>query len=103
MPPRAAAATGIVFSALMIASLGIICLADPADPTIPSIWLTNYNGRAQLDFALNLVPFAGVAFLWFIGVLRNRIGASEDQFFAAVSRGSGLLSVGPCLPQRPPP
>jgi len=37
--------------------------------------------------------FAGVAFLWFIGVLRNRLGALEDQFFATVFFGSGLLFV----------
>jgi hypothetical protein len=31
--------------------------------------------------ALNLVPFAGIAFLWFIGVIRDRIGEREDRFF----------------------
>jgi hypothetical protein len=43
--------------------------------------------------ALNLVPFAGIAFLWFIGVLRDRIGEREDRFFATVFLGSGLLFV----------
>jgi hypothetical protein len=33
---------------------------------------------------LNLIPFAGIAFLWFIGVIRDRIGAHEDRFFATV-------------------
>ena len=37
------------------------------------------------------MPFAGIAFLWFIGVLRDRIGAYEDRFFATVFLGSGLL------------
>ena len=41
--------------------------------------------------ALNLVPFAGVAFLWFIGVLRDRLGELEDRFFATVFLGSALL------------
>jgi hypothetical protein len=41
--------------------------------------------------ALNLVPFAGVAFLWFIGVLRDRLAQLEDRFFATVFFGSGLL------------
>ena len=41
--------------------------------------------------ALNLVPFAGIAFLWFIGVVRDRLGASEDRFFATVFFGSGIL------------
>jgi hypothetical protein len=43
--------------------------------------------------ALNLVPFAGIAFLWFVGVLRDRIGRHEDRFFATVFLGSGLLFV----------
>ena len=41
--------------------------------------------------ALNLVPFAGIAFLWFIGVLRDRLAQLEDRFFATVLFGSGLL------------
>jgi hypothetical protein len=43
--------------------------------------------------ALNLVPFAGIAFLWFIGVVRARVGEREDRFFATVFLGSGLLFV----------
>ena len=38
-----------------------------------------------------MVPFAGIAFLWFIGVLRDRLGELEDRFFATVFFGSGLL------------
>jgi hypothetical protein len=40
---------------------------------------------------LNLVPFAGIAFLWFIGMLRDRLGEPEGRFFATVFLGSGLL------------
>ena len=43
--------------------------------------------------AVNLVPFAGIAFLWFIGVIRDRIGQHEDRFFATVLLGSGLIFV----------
>ena len=46
-----------------------------------------------MEIALNLIPFAGIAFLWFIGVLRDRIGQREDRFFAIVFLGSGLLFV----------
>ena len=45
-------------------------------------------------FALGLVPFAGIAFLWFVGVLRDRVGDAEDRFFATVFLGRGLLFVG---------
>ena len=40
---------------------------------------------------MNLVPFAGVAFLWFVGALRDRLGEREDRFFATVFLGSGFL------------
>jgi len=43
--------------------------------------------------AVMLMPLAGVAFLWFMGVLRNRLGAREDKFFATIFLGSGLLFV----------
>ena len=37
------------------------------------------------------MPFAGIAFLWFMGVVRDRLGTLEDQFFSTVFFGSGLL------------
>jgi MFS family permease len=57
------------------------------------LWLTDSHRRAEVAIALNLVPFAGIAFLWFIGVLRDRIGEREDRFFATVFLGSGLVFV----------
>ena len=77
----------------MIVGLGLVRYAVPADPSLPGIWLTEPNGRNAVRFALDLVPFAGIAFLWFIGVLRNRLGELEDQFFATVFLASGLLFV----------
>jgi hypothetical protein len=92
-PPRIVAISGIVFSALYIASLGIVRLAVPADPRDPGIWLADPAYRNWVSIALNLVPFTGIAFLWFMAVLRNRIGLLEDRFFATVFLGSGLLFV----------
>jgi hypothetical protein len=91
--PRAAAVAGIVFSVLLIAALVLLRLSVPADPRIPGSWLTDHGRRTAVDVALSLVPFAGIAFLWFIGVLRDRIGHREDRFFATVFLGSGLLFV----------
>jgi hypothetical protein len=47
--------------------------------------------RTPNALAVNQVPFAGIAFLWFIGMLRDRLGEFEDRFFATVFFGSGLL------------
>jgi hypothetical protein len=92
-PPRAAALAGSLFAILMAIGLGVVRVAVPVDPGEPSSWLTDSVRRNAVQLALNLVPFAGIAFLWFIGVLRNRLGRREDQFFATVLLSSGLLFV----------
>src|SRR6188768_365130 len=87
--PRAAAIAGIIFSVLLISSLALIHSSVPDDPDEAGRWLGSVGRRVAL--ALNLVPFSGIAFLWFIGVIRDRIGEHEDRFFATVFLGSGLL------------
>ena len=91
--PRAAAVAGIIFSVLLISAFVLLIVSVPADPAVPGSWLTDSRRRAAVAIALNLIPFAGIAFLWFIGVLRDRIGEREDRFFATVFLGSGLLFV----------
>jgi hypothetical protein len=91
--PRAAAVAGIIFSALLITALVLLRLSVPPHASDAGTWLSNHRNRAEVAVALNLIPFAGIAFLWFIGVLRDRIGAREDRFFATVFLGSGLLFV----------
>ena len=87
--PRAAAVAGIAFSVLFIISLGLARTTVPADPQDAGTWLA--RDLKTVALAIYLLPFAGIAFLWFIGVLRDRMGAQEDRFFATVFMGSGLL------------
>lgn len=87
--PRAAAIAGILFALLYGASLILIRLSIPTDPSAESAWLEE-NART-VTLALNLLPYAGIAFLWFIGVIRDRLGDLEDRLFATVFLGSGLL------------
>ncbi len=90
--PAAAAVAGLLFSILLIAAFWLLRLSVPADPNEPGAWLRSNAKTAAL--AINLIPFAGIAFLWFIGVLRDRLGRLEDRFFATVFFGSGLLFLG---------
>jgi hypothetical protein len=87
--PKAAAIAGIVFSVLMVVIFWLLRRSIPADPLETGEWLAADSKTVAL--ALNLVPFAGIAFLWFIGVLRDRLGQEEDRFFATVFFGSALL------------
>lgn len=89
--PRAAAIAGILFSLLFMVSMGMMRVAIPEEigGSGETAWLQ--NSSATVSFALTLVPFAGIAFLWFMGVVRAHLGDLEDQLFATVFFGSGLL------------
>jgi len=87
--PRAAAFAGIIFSLLYITVIILVRTSVPEKPEEMGDWLA--TGWRAVELALNLLPFAGIAFLWFIGVIRDRLGEHEDRFFATVFLGSGLL------------
>jgi hypothetical protein len=87
--PRAGAIAGIIFSILLMLSMVLIRVSVPANPQDAGTWLA--GGWKKVNLALHLLPFAGIAFLWFMGVLRDRMGSYEDRFFATVFLGSGLL------------
>ena len=90
--PRAAAIAGILFSLLLSAAVLLIQWAMPRDGD-PSEWVTQDSRRRAVALAIGLIPYAGIAFLWFIGVIRSRLGDLEDRFFATAFLGSGLLFV----------
>ncbi|MGB8771857.1 MAG: hypothetical protein WCC92_19745 [Candidatus Korobacteraceae bacterium] len=89
--PRAAAIAGIVFSLLLITSQFLIWTSIPSNPLAPAAEVVRHSKTISL--ALNLLSFAGIAFLWFIAVVRDRLGEFEDRFFATVILGSGLLYI----------
>jgi hypothetical protein len=86
---RSAAVAGIAFSLLLMAAMIMMRLALSED-SLESLRADD-SRRALIRISLNLVPFAGIAFLWFIGVVRERLGEVEDRLFSTVFLGSGLL------------
>ena len=90
--PRSAALAGILYSLLTITSMILLrtgAIVDPAE--IGSDWLDARSAEAPV--ILVLIPFAGIAFLWFTGVMRDLLGDLEDKFFATVFLGSGIILV----------
>ena len=77
--PRSAALAGIVFSILLSISVVLIQLSIPSVPPYETDWLSEHAGRVSV--AVTLIPFAGIAFLWFMGVIRDQLGDLEDHFF----------------------
>ena len=88
--PRAAALAGVIFAVLFTTSLVLMRSALPETLGSDANWLTE-GAATRIRIGLGLVPFAGIAFLWFMGVVRDRFKDAEDQLFSSVFIGSGLL------------
>jgi hypothetical protein len=90
--PRSAAIAGILYSLLMATSMILLYRAVRVSPTdVGREWLETWSTEASV--VLVLVPFAGIAFLWFTGVIRDLLGEREDRFFSTVFFGSGIILV----------
>jgi len=87
--PRAAALAGVLFAVLFSIAIYLIRSSLPEGALPGSQWLDAGNDKIRL--ASEIMPFAGICFLWFIGVVRANLGRYEDRFFATVTLGSGLL------------
>jgi hypothetical protein len=87
--PRAAAVAGILFAFLFGATIILVRVKMPEGVGDSAEWLDSQGN--SIVAATKLMPFAGITFLWFIGVIRDNLGRYEDRFFASVLIGSGLL------------
>jgi hypothetical protein len=87
--PRSAAIAGIIFATLVsIAHVEIRKSITPNPLGSANEFLSQLK---TIELILTVTPFGGIAFLWFIGVVRDRIAKVEDRFFATVFIGSGFL------------
>ena len=92
-PPRVVAISGVIFSVALYHQPGARPTGSPCRPKGPR-YLACRSSLSELgQYRTELGSFTGIAFLWFMAVLRNRIGLLEDRFFATVFLGSGLLFI----------
>jgi hypothetical protein len=93
--PRSAGLAGIAFSLLFLSFAVLLATPPPAGLTEAGLvaWFEQTAKGPITLAALYVAPFAGIAFLWFLAVIRDRIGAREDRFFSTVFIGSGLIFV----------
>ncbi|MFE7095488.1 hypothetical protein [Streptomyces erythrochromogenes] len=88
--PRAAGMAGVAFALLLGAAIVLMRISIPGDAADATI---DQDRRWAVQLALQIVPFAGIFFLWFMGALRAHTGAAEDRFIATVFLGSGFVFV----------
>ncbi|MEU1514513.1 hypothetical protein ABZ490_20520 [Streptomyces sp. NPDC005811] len=89
---RAAGIAGVVFAVLMAVAIVLLRTALPGGAEGHHITVDAAQ-RRTVQTALGLLPYAGIAFLWFMGALREQVGEAEDRFMATVFLGSGVIFV----------
>ncbi|MEU9289826.1 hypothetical protein AB0D57_35525 [Streptomyces sp. NPDC048275] len=89
--PRAAGMAGAVFAVLLAVAIVLMRISIPAGDAGGAA--VDPDMRWAVRTALEIVPFAGIFFLWFMGALRAQVGAAEDRFIATAFLGSGLVFV----------
>jgi len=83
---------GMIFAVLFGVCATLVRTGVGSTSDSSGAWLA--EGRGQVAVALALLPFAGIFFLWFIAVSRQRLGRYEDRFISTLVLGSGLLFLG---------
>jgi hypothetical protein len=88
----AAGVAGLAFAIIFTAAFGLLRAGEPpSDAAAFRAWWE--VSRDRIAVGTYLVPFAGIAFIWFVAAVRRRIGHGEGLFFSSVFLGSALVFV----------
>lgn len=92
---EAAAVAGMVYAVLAIGGLLLLSQFPSLDQSNEEItrWFDDSANQSSLILGLNLMVMSSVAFLWFVAVIRRRVGDREDRFFGTVFFGAGIAYV----------
>jgi hypothetical protein len=91
---RAAGTAGLVFAGLMTLSLVLLNRALTTSRSADLVaWFNQEVAPTATLVSLYLIPFAGIAFLWFMAGLRHSTATRNDRLFDSVLLGSGVLFV----------
>jgi hypothetical protein len=93
---QSAAIAGVVFSVL--ATWGLVRLVEgpgiaASDAEREAFWASPDAG-AGISLTLQMVFVGTAGFLWFVGVIRTRLGEHEPKLFSTVFFGGGILLTG---------
>lgn len=92
---EAAAIAGVVYAVLALT--GLLLLSRTPDLGLTdaemTAWFEDAGHQTSLILGLNLVTISAIALLWFVAVIRRRLGDREDRFFGTVFFGSSIAFV----------
>jgi len=59
--------------------------------TLATIYAYSCNGHQRIALAFNLLLYVGIALLWFVGRVHERLTYLEDRFISTFFFGTALL------------
>ncbi len=92
---ESAAVAGVVYAVLTVIALILITRFPEltlSDEDVTA-WFDETDHKAVLVLGLNLAAVSAIAFLWFVAVIRRRLGDLEDRFLGTVFFGSAIVYV----------
>ena len=91
---EAAAVAGIAFAALAAVAISLLSsFPDLESDEQLTDWFSDTGNQTTMIIGCNLVAISSIMFLWFVAVIRRRLGDLEDRFFGTVFLGSALAYV----------
>jgi len=96
---EAAAVAGLLHASFSLVATNLLLSApDPSDgAAVLAAWYSDEGNQRSLIAAVNLLTISSIMFLWFVAVIRRRVGDRENRFFGTVFLGSALLLTGAWL------
>ena len=93
-PIESAAVAGIASSVLGITAQLLFRTLDPSLSQQEIVeWYLDEGNQWRVILGLNAAVISSITFLWFVAVIRRRIGDREDRFFSTVFLGSAIAWV----------
>ncbi len=90
--PEAVALSGIACAVQLSVSAYLLGRQPGVDASEAQrvAWYGDAGNRDAVLVAVNLAPIGAISFLWFMAVIRRRLGERDDRFFSTVFLCSGL-------------
>ena len=94
---RSAAVAGLAFSIALVAVIILFRAAFPLNALIDETAVPSPDAINQSRWALVLLPYVGIAFIWFMAALNYNLGHADHRLFTTVFLASGIVFVGLCF------
>lgn len=90
---RSAAVAGLVFAISFTITIYLLRSAFPIGDFLRTDALPTADAISRAQLGIAILPYVGIAFLWFTAVLNYSVGHADNRLFTTVFTGSGVAFI----------